>query len=81
MNTARIVAPTARITARTAWIALRDALRKIHHLGRREALCDRMHADLARLAETAPHLLPDIGLPAPERSAEAPPRHLRGRGV
>ena len=60
---------------------LASTVRKLQALAVRRHTETRMQADLARLAETAPHLLPDIGLPAPERSAEAPPRHLPGRGV
>ena len=81
MKAAPIAAPAAPVTPRMAWLALRDVLRKMHDQRRRAALHGRMQADLARLAETAPHLLPDIGLPVPERPAEAPPRTLRGRGI
>lgn len=59
---------------------LASMVRKLQALAALRHAETRMHADLARLAETAPHLLPDIGLPAPSRP-KAPPRHLPGRGV
>ncbi len=60
---------------------LRRLLRIYQSLAHSSRTESRMRKDLARLAETAPHLLPDIGLPVPDDTPQTPPRHLPGRGV